>query len=169
MNSKRKTRENLGLVPSAAGGLVTNDAEKAEVVNAFSASTGGEVPEDCKKSNAIPFFKKGKKGDPGHYRLISLTSIPGKVMEKILLETISKLLKDKMIKNSQHGFTKGKIMLNQPDSLLQCFYNEVTSLVDEGRAVDVVYLDFRKSFDTVSHNIFADKLTKYGQSKWTAR
>jgi len=35
--------------------------------------------------------------------------------------------------------------------------------------VDVVYLDFRKVFDTVSHNILLGKLRKCGLDEWTAR
>ncbi|GAB0181930.1 mitochondrial enolase superfamily member 1 [Grus japonensis] len=42
------------------------------------------------------------------------------------------------------------------------FYDEITGLVDEGRAVDIVYLDFNKAFDTDSHNFFTEKLMKYG-------
>jgi len=34
-------------------------------------------------------------------------------------------------------------------SNLISFYNWVTRLVDKGKAVDVVYLDFSKAFDTV--------------------
>jgi len=34
-----------------------------------------EVPEDWRKANVTPVFKKGKKEDPGNYRLVSLTSI----------------------------------------------------------------------------------------------
>lgn len=43
-----------------------------------------EVPEDGKKENVTPVFKKGKKEDLGKYKLVSLTLIPGKVMKKFL-------------------------------------------------------------------------------------
>ena len=46
------------------------------------------MPKDWRKANVTPIFKKGKEDDPGNYRLVSLTSIPGKVMEQLILETI---------------------------------------------------------------------------------
>ncbi|PKU32601.1 rna-directed dna polymerase from mobile element jockey-like [Limosa lapponica baueri] len=45
----------------------------------------------------------------------------------------------------------------------------MTGWVDEGRAVDVVYLDFSKAFDTLSHNILIGKLGKCGLDEWTVR
>ncbi|GAB0209598.1 mitochondrial enolase superfamily member 1 [Grus japonensis] len=69
----------------------------------------GEVPEDWRKANVTLVFKKGKKEDPGNYRPVNLTSIPGKVMEQLILGVINKHVeKVVVIGSGQHGFTKGK-------------------------------------------------------------
>jgi len=126
----------------------------------------GEVPENWRKASIIPIFKKGKKEDPGNYRPVSLTSIPGKVMEQFILEVINKQMeKKKVIRSSQHGFTKGKSCLTN----LIAFYDGITGWVDEGRAMDVVYLDFSKVLDTVSHKILLGKLRKCGLDEWIVR
>ena len=110
-----------------------------------------------------PIYKKGCKQDPRSYRHVSLTSVPGKVMEQIVLrETMMHLRDNQGIRPRQNGFTKGRSCLTNVIS----FYDLVTSLVDEGKAVDVAYPDFSKAFDTVYHSIL-QKLAARGLDRYT--
>lgn len=80
-----------------------------------------------------------KKKDLGNYRAVSLTSVPGKMMEQIIPETISRHVKNKMIWSKQNVFAKEISCLTN----LIAFYDEMTSSVDDRRAIHIVYLDFR--------------------------
>ncbi|GAB0209132.1 hypothetical protein GRJ2_003378900 [Grus japonensis] len=125
-----------------------------------------EIPVDWKLANVMPIHRKGRKEDLGNYRPVSLTSVLGKVMEQIILSAITWHVQDnQVIRPSQHGFMKGRSSLTN----LISFYDKVTHLVDEGKAVDVVYLDFSKAFNTVSQSILLEKLAAHGLDGCTLR
>ncbi|XP_072443501.1 RNA-directed DNA polymerase from mobile element jockey isoform X1 [Chiloscyllium punctatum] len=80
-------------------------------------------------------------------------------MEKVLKDRIYEYLERHcLIRDSQHGFVMGRSCLT---SLIE-FFEEVTKHVDEGRAVDVVYMDFSKAFDNVPHGRFMQKVRRHG-------
>ncbi|PKU46105.1 rna-directed dna polymerase from mobile element jockey-like [Limosa lapponica baueri] len=100
----------------------------------------------------FPIFKKWKKEDPEKYRLVSLTLIPGKLMEQLILETISCYMHHKkIIRSWQHEFTKGKSCLTNLINLC----DEITGLVDERIAVDIVYPEINSGIEC-TFSKFAD-------------
>lgn len=94
-----------------------------------------------KRGNITPIFKKGKK-DARSHKPVSLTSLPGRIMEQIFLKTLLRQLenKDELIGGNQHDFTEGKLCL----MYLEAFCNGVTASVNKGRAADVIYLTCAK-------------------------
>ena len=106
----------------------------------------------------MPIFKKGRKDDSGSYRPISVTSVPGKFMERITSGAMTDHLKlDQRIRLSQNGFMSGGSCLTK----LTSFYDKVTRLVHEEKAVNEVYLNISKAFDTVPQNIPVEKLAAH--------
>ena len=86
--------------------LVEVTAEPLSITYQCSLLTG-EVPEDWRLATVTPIYRKGCKEDPVNYRSVSLTSVPGKIMEQIVLMEITRHVQDNWrIRPRQHGFTK---------------------------------------------------------------
>ena len=119
----------------------------------------GETPDDWRRANVTPIFKKGDRNDPANYRPVSLTSQVCKVLESIVKEQMFDHLKNNnLLSEEQHGFREGRSCLSNLLTTLE----DWTTMLDEGDCVDVAYLDFRKAFDLVSHKHLLYKLQKNG-------
>ena len=103
------------------------------------------MPADWKTAHVTPIFKKGLKSKSGNYRPVFLTSIPCKLIESCLRDAVCEfLVVHDLIKPSQHGFMSKKSCTINLE-----FLEIATKELDQGRNVDIVYLDFAKAFDKV--------------------
>jgi Reverse transcriptase (RNA-dependent DNA polymerase)/Endonuclease-reverse transcriptase len=125
----------------------------------MSMSTGA-VPEDWRKANVVPVFKKGDRADVGNYRPISLTSIASKLMEKLVSRRIlCHLQANDLINENQHGFLPGRSCVTM---LTRANDDWLHALEDKDvKQVDCIALDWQKAFDQVSHERLLLKLHGY--------
>lgn len=119
----------------------------------------GTLPSDWKTAVVVALHKGGSTSDRSNYRPVSLTSIIGKCMEKIIRTHIcGHLVQHSMLNSAQHGFLKNRSCLTN----LLCYLEEVTEKIDEGKIVEVCYLDFSKAFDSVNHRLLLYKIGNFG-------
>ena len=119
----------------------------------------GALPVDWKLANVVPIFKKGNKNEASNYRPVSLTSVPCKILESIIKDAVVEHLEQQgFYKGCQHGFVKGRSTLTNLLETLESW----TRILEEGFGVDVIYLDYRKAFDTVPHLKLLYKLKELG-------
>ena len=120
----------------------------------------GTVPDDWRKANVAPIFKKGEKYDAANYRPVSLTCICCKTLEHIIVSNINKNLAfESILADCQHGFRSQRSCETQ---LVQFFHYLVSNL-DRAlnrnhRQTDVIIMVFAK----VPHRRLLNKLDNYG-------
>lgn len=110
-------------------------------------------PDVWKEAKICPIFKKGDKADIKNYRPIAVLPAPAKLFESILYKFIYVSVYG-IISQHQHGFMKCRSTISNLSNITQ-FISEV---LDQRSQVDVIYTDFAKAFDTVSHSVLLTRL-----------
>ena len=118
------------------------------------SSSEGTFPNLLKFSNVSLFFKKGYNLDYNYYRPISLISNIGKLTDKIVHKRLYSFLeKNCLLFKQQYGF-RNKLSTNHA---LTDITNRMQEACDNDQYACAIYVDFKKVFDTVNHNIRMDK------------
>ena len=118
-----------------------------------------KVPTSRKLANVIHVHKKGDRDPAANYRPISLLSIVSKVIEKCIHNHVN-IITNNLICKSYKGFIKCQSCTTQQTGV----YHEIGSYLDSSIQIDIIYLDFSKAFDSVSHRLLGllHKLKMYG-------
>ena len=106
-------------------------------------------------------LRRLKASDPANYRPVSLTSVFGKIMERVIAaDMIDYLLRNNLLNTSQHqhGFLSKRSTLT---NLLESF-GDWTISIENKLPNRVAYIDFSRAFDSVSHPKLLHKLKSYG-------
>ena len=98
------------------------------------------------KANVVPIHKKGDKQILKNYRPISFLPITGKILERLLYDTMFEFFtKNNLISDNQSGFKPGNSCVNQ----LLSITHEMYQSFDDNLEVRAVFLDISKAFDKV--------------------
>ena len=119
----------------------------------------GIYPEKFKTSRIIPIFKSGDHLSTDNYRPISLVSSFAKLLDKIVAIKLTNHLElNQLLYKYQFGFQK---KLSTEHNLLH-LTNFVSNSLNDGKYCIGIFLDLKKAFDVVSHEILINKLEKFG-------
>ena len=120
-----------------------------------------------KIGEVIPVFKKGSKSDCANYRPLMMLNLNSKILESVVCDSLDKHLEmHSLVHSNQWGFKRGI----STGSLLVYLTETWKKAIDTDHKVGVLFIDFKKVFDTVDHNILQHKLSAAGISgcfhKW---
>ena len=127
----------------------------------------GFFPDCLKIAKVIPLYKSGDAKAFSNYRPVSVLPVFSKILERLMYNRMIKFInKNNILYQYQFGFRQNR----STNMALITLVDKISSAIDNGECVIGVFIDLRKAFDTVDHNILISKLNKYGfrglSQKW---
>ena len=119
----------------------------------------GIFPDKLKTTKVIPIFKGGDHHNVSNYRPISILNSLSKIFERAMYDRLITFLdNNEILCKRQFGFRK-KL---SPKIAIIKFVECVLQALGEGQFSIAIFLDLKKAFDTLNHEIMLDKLQHYG-------
>ena len=119
----------------------------------------GMYPRQLKHAKVVPVHKTGDETDPSNYRPISLLSVFNRIFERLMYKRLKSFIdKNDMLFKSQYGFRNNYCTQHAILDIL----NKIQSNVDKKLYSCGIFIDLKKAFDTVDHNVLLCKLHHYG-------
>ena len=120
----------------------------------------GVFPEIWKCAKIVPVHEKNGKNRESNYRPISLLPIFGKIVQKLMYDSLYSHLVSCELSPNQSGFQPGDSTINQ----LICITHTIFKAFDCNPPLDVRsrYLDISKAFDRVWHDGLIYNLKRCG-------
>lgn len=116
------------------------------------------IPQEWKDANMITIFKKGDRMDCNNYRGISLLSVAGKVMARVILNRLMGHVEQSILPETQCGFRSERSTIDMIFTLKQV----QEKCREQNMPLYIVFIDFTKAFDTVNRKGLWHILKKYG-------
>ena len=113
----------------------------------------GIFPKKWKEANIIPILKKGDKKLAKNYRSVSLLSIFGKILERVVYGQLYNHVSS-VICQEQHGFVPRRSCATN----LATFLSTAWEAISDGYQTDAIYTDYTAAFQSVNHRLIMYKL-----------
>lgn len=124
-----------------------------------SSLRSGTFPTCEKQAKVLPVYKGNEKSKLDNYRPVSVTTVFSKIIEKVVYNQLSDYLEsNNLICPNQFGFRPNRSTNHAVIRLV----DDMRINMDNGLHTGVVFMDFRKAFDTIQHACLLEKLPYYG-------